>query len=211
MHARTNRRLQVAIVNGLFLLAGALVTGLVANWDKIIGETTIEAPYSGYKPTSDFQIETRYFMDISGMRQEFKILVEKDMEALDALVEHLKSTLESSSEADTELQADELDKIVDITREERTTSDEFIATLLSVYEKYYTIEEIQELNKFFSTDIMRAMVSKNRAVWEDLLPALHDLNKMQIGRLARRMRIEFPDNQDIQSRAEWLESIAAQQ
>ena len=78
MNSSANRKLKVAIINGAFALAGALAGGLFLNWDKIFGPPTIEVQYTGYKPTGEFEIEARYFMNISGTRRDFEILMEKD-------------------------------------------------------------------------------------------------------------------------------------
>ena len=210
MNSSTNRKLKVAIINGAFALAGALAVGLFSNWDKIFGPPTVEAPYTGYKPTGEFDIEARYFMDVSGTRRDFEILAEKNMNTVEIFVEQIKKDIKSSSQEDTDQEIDVLDRLVGIAHEEKTTPDEIISTILSVYAQYYTVEEIQELNKFFSTDLMRAMVSKSSVVWNDLLPALHDLNKTRIRRFSARIRTEFPEHQDIQTAADLLDSIANQ-
>ena len=42
-----------------------------------------------------------------------------------------------------------------------STVDDVIKNLLPVYKNYFSIEELQELNKFYSTEIMQNMTKKN--------------------------------------------------
>lgn len=211
MNSRQRTKIQLAIVNGAFLLAGGISGGVISNWDKIFGPSIIEAPYSGYKPTGEFDIEARYFMDVSGTRKDFDMLISTNMEAFDTLIQDLKQKIKSSSEEGAENNIDTLNRLLSIADEEKANADEIIGTILSVYKKYYTVEEIQELNKFFSTDLMRAMVSKSPAIWGDLLPALRDLEMKRIQRYARRIRSEFPEDQEIQKAADFLESVTDQE
>lgn len=192
------------------MLAGGIAGGAISNWDKIFGPSTIEAPYSVYKPTGEFDIEARYFMDVSGTRRDFDLLITKNMEAFDSLIQDLKNSIKSSSEEGAENNIDKLDRLLSIADEKKTDTDKIIRTILSVYKKYYTVKEIQELNKFFSTDLMRAMVSKSPAIWGDLLPAIQDLEMKRIQRYTKRIRSEFPDDQEIQKAADFLESVTAQ-
>lgn len=196
MSSCKNGQLRIALINGIFLLVGTISGGVISNWNEIFG-TTITANYAGYKPTGDFATEARYFMDVAGTRRDFKILLEKRTKNVEALVKVLSKQLGRE-------EADQLDKIPRVVREEQITPQEMIDAILPVYQEYYTVAEMQELNKFFSTDVMRALTAKGPVVWEELFLAIQNLEKLYIERYSKRLITEFPDNPEIQKVANAL-------
>jgi len=48
--------------------------------------------------------------------------------------------------------------------------EDVIKEFLPVYQKHFTLSEIQELNKFYSTDIMQGLVAKLPLITQDAAP-----------------------------------------
>ena len=58
------------IIIAIIGLVGVLVTGILSNWDKVFPkQNLVQATYSGYRPTGNFETELRYYFDVSGTRQ----------------------------------------------------------------------------------------------------------------------------------------------
>ena len=54
--------------------------------------------------------------------------------------------------------------------EELPKFDSLVETFMPIYVKYYTLAEIQELNKFYSTDIMQQLVKTQPLIMQDAAP-----------------------------------------
>ena len=131
-------------------LIGVLITAFLSNWDKLFPkDNVVTASYSaGYKPTGDFETEYRYFMEVSGARKSMEIVQQQ-------LVNGVKTALISQG-AD----AETIDRRLEDAKRDIPTFDEMLGKFMPLYQKYFTLAEIQELNKFYSTDIMRGYVQK---------------------------------------------------
>ena len=66
--------------------------------------------------------------------------------------------------------AEEIDALFKVAEDEMITVDEAINKLMPVYQKYYSIEEIQEQNKFYSTEIMQNMIKKSTGLTIETAP-----------------------------------------
>ena len=77
--------------------------------------------------------------------------------------------------------------MIDILSEESLSLDDVIKAYMPVYKKYYTIEELQELNKFYSTDLMQSMVKKNPSIAQELAPIQMELLTDHAEKLKKRL------------------------
>jgi hypothetical protein len=66
--------------------------------------------------------------------------------------------------------AAEITEVFQTIAKELVTVDDVIRKLLPVYQRHYSIEQIQELNRFYSTEIMQQMVAKNQALTVEAAP-----------------------------------------
>lgn len=140
-------------------LIGVLITGFLSNWDKIYPDPDVMEVKTDYRATGNFETELRIYFEISGVR---------------ATMENMQQQLAYSYIIELTAQYPEnveiIDAVINAALEEAITFDEVIKKLLPVYRKYFTIQEIQELNKFYSTEIMQNMINKLPLLTQEVAP-----------------------------------------
>lgn len=143
-----NRKEIIIAVIGLI---GVSVTALLSNWDKLYPkENVITTSYTGYTQTEDPKSEFRYFMEITGVRDQMLTMQR-------GLLAQEKIQLAELFKDNPEL----LDKFYSIIDEELPHLNErLIASYIQIASQYFTLEEVQELNKFYSTPVMREMIRR---------------------------------------------------
>lgn len=138
------------ITIALISLVGVIVAALLTNWDKIFPpKDTMQFTYTGYRPTGKFDTEFRYFIDISGTR-----------DAVTMTQSNIVNLLRNNLLSQYPNRDKEINSMADTVLKESLTIDEVLQKFLPVYKKHFTVEEIQELNKFYSSEIMQDMVKK---------------------------------------------------
>ncbi len=162
-------------------LVGILVTAFLSNWDKVFPrQDIVQATYSGYRPTGTFETELRYFFEVSGARESIASSQQQ-------LTLNQKLNLLSEYPED----ADEINKVFDAAAETAPRFEDVISELMPVYQKHYSLSEIQELNKFYSTEIMQGMVKKAPLISQDAAPIQVRLFNDYSKRLDERLNIEL--------------------
>jgi hypothetical protein len=147
-------------------LIGVLATGVLSNTDKLFAKNPIvKAEYIGYKPTGNFETEFRYFYEVSGERSMYDSYVKTSLEI--QRTELLAAHPERAAAINQYFEA--------VSRETPRLFDDVVAAMLPVYQKHYTLEEIQELNKFYSTDLMRQMVREGPLIAQESAPIIHKI------------------------------------
>lgn len=181
----------IAIIAAVSGLAGVLVTAAFANWDKVFPpDDVVTAKFSGYRPTGDPQIELRYFTEITGQRD-----ILKKMQA--AILDHFHKQAESEADRDPETRA----KIFKIIEEELAAQyDALMNAYVPIATKYLSLKEIQELNKFFSTPVMRELVRKLPLINREFFPVGMVLLRKSRGEIARRIE-ELLKTQQLKGRS----------
>jgi hypothetical protein len=169
------------IVTGVIGLTGIVITALFSNWDKMFPrENVVASTYSGYQPTGDPQVELRYFTEITGMRGMLR-----GMQA--QLLDHYKAQLAADGEADSAL----MTKLWKIAEEEIDGQyDKVMNVYIPVASKYFSLAEIQELNKFYSTPVMRELVRKQPLMLKEYMPAAMAALQKDQERFTRRLQEE---------------------
>ena len=158
-------------------LLGVLVTATFSNWDKMFpNPEEIRVNFSGYRATGVFETELRYFFEVAGLRS----WVENTQQ-------QLVVTMRNDLIKEYPDKVTEINMILDASLEEAPTIDDIIKALLPVYRNYYTIEELQELNKFYSTEIMQNMVRKTPALMQEAAPLQLELIEDHQARTAARL------------------------
>jgi hypothetical protein len=152
----TAGRSQTAIA--LIGLVGVLTTGVLSNWDKLFSHV-VTATYQGYKPTGDFETELRYHFEITGERKNSEDEVRRNVDAM-------RSILLAKKPDDAKVINQAMEAVLEVAPK----FEDAVALLLPIYKKYYTVAEIQELNKFYSTDIMQQMVKKDPLIQQEYAP-----------------------------------------
>lgn len=149
------------IIIAIIGLTGVLTTSLFSNWDKIYPpKNIVTSSYSGYAPTGDPQVELRYFMEITGMRSTVSGMQTE-------ILRPIKNQIKESYKDKPEISADLL-RIID--EEVEPQYDQIINAYIPLASKYFSVEELQELNKFYSTPTMREMTRKTPLLNKEFMP-----------------------------------------
>lgn len=141
----------IPVLVALITLLGMILGAIISNWDKLFlkpNEGLVQARYQGYKPTGDFETEFRYYMEVSGARKSTNAMKQE-------IIDRYKAKLKATSPEDIqrmETYIEFFEKFLD--------PDKMVKEMIPLFRRYFTIEELQELNKFYSTDIMQKMVNK---------------------------------------------------
>src|SRR5687768_14976479 len=144
----------VIAVIGLF---GVLTTAFLSNWDKLFPkQNTVHAEYSGYRPTGNFETELRYFFEVSGLR----VVMETQEQQL---LQNTRNNLIAQNPKD----AEEINRLIEDVSKDAPKTEDIIKLFVPIYQKHLTIAEIQELNKFYSTDVMQRMAQKLPLIAQD--------------------------------------------
>lgn len=159
-------------------LLGVLTTAVLSNLDKIFPpENKLVSTYEGYRATGNFETELRYFFEVSGARKTVENMQEQ-------ILAHQRSQLLVQYPDESE----EINAVFEAAREEAIRLDEIIPVILPVYRKHFTVEELQELNRFYSTEPMQNMLSKMPLVTTELAPHQARLIENYMTRVENRIR-----------------------
>ena len=66
--------------------------------------------------------------------------------------------------------------------------DDVIRQVLPIYQKHFTLAELQELNKFYSTEVMQGMVKKLPLITQDAAPGQMKMLNEYLERVFSRIR-----------------------
>ena len=134
---------------------GIIVTALFSNWDKIFpDENIVTSVYSGYQPSNNAETEIKYLLHITGAEDQMTQVQHQ-------ILEIQKQQLSGMMEDDPEL----LKKMYAIINDELPTFNRKIFNLsVKIQSQYFTLEEIKELNKFYSTPVMREFIRRQPAI-----------------------------------------------
>lgn len=164
--AQSSRRNEIAIA--IIGLIGVLATAVFSNLDKIFPpKNVVRSFYSGYAPTGDPQVEFRYFTEITGMRNLVRGM-QMDM------LGPIRAQIEARYKDKPEISADLL-KVID--EEMEMQYDQIMNAYVPVALKYFSVAELQELNKFYSTPAMREMTHKVPLLNKEFMPLVMTLAK----------------------------------
>ena len=166
----------VAVITTAGAIGGAGITNLDTIAQLVTGTETVTAEYSGYRPTGNFETEFRIFLEVSGVRATTEDLPDQ---LIDAQRNNLVTAFPGAQE--------EIDRILNLAREEQPEFSEIVDLFFPTYEKYYSVDEIQELNKFYSTELMQNMVKKSRVINAELAPILTSVQQDVMMRLTDRI------------------------
>lgn len=162
--SRKNNEVLVALIS----LLGVIATAIFFNWDKLFlkpNEGLVQVRYQGYKPTGDFETEFRYYLEVSGGRKSSNAMKQ---EMIDRYKAKFKATSpEAIQEMETYVKF--IENIMDF--------DKMTKEVMPLFRRHFTIEELQELNKFYSTAIMQKWVSKLPYIAHDQVELIEKLVK----------------------------------
>ena len=162
-----------ALITAAGVVFGATITNLDAIVRVVKGTEAVTAEYSGYRPTGVFETEFRYHYEVSGARADLEDLEDRFLEVV------RQELINEDPESEEQINA-----LIEVVTEEAPQFDEILELTLPIYERHYTVEDIQELNRFYSTVPMQDMVRKDRLINAELAPLLVQLQQDYIDRIA---------------------------
>jgi Uncharacterized protein conserved in bacteria (DUF2059) len=148
------------VIIAIIGLVGVLFTAVASNWDKLFYHT-VTATYTGYQPTGNIETEIRYLLEVNGTRAGLK-------EMQDGMIESAKAQLVAADPTHPE----KTQKFLDFLRKNTPSYEDTLGILIPLWEKHFNLEEVQELNRFFSTPQMQQMVSAQPQVIREMNPIL---------------------------------------
>lgn len=173
---KTSKRGEIIIA--IIGMVGVVLTGVLSNWDKLFPkQNVVQATYSGYRPTGSFETEFRYYFDVSGTRQ-----------GLESMQKQLLLNAKNAALAQNPGDAKEIERVFQVIEKESIKLDDVIREVLPVYQKHFTLAELQELNKFYSTEVMQGMVKKIPLVTQDAAPGQVKMMNAYLERVFARIR-----------------------
>ena len=147
---------------------------------------TVQATYAGYQPTGDFETELRYFLEVTGTRKTLKVM-------LDGVAQNMEKQLRTEFPND----PGKISQFGKIFREEMPRFDDIVDLILPIYAKHFNISQMQELNKFYSTPVMREMIHDMPLVMEEAIPIELQIGQKMQYRLEKRLK-EWEESQNQQ-------------
>lgn len=139
---------------------------------------TVESSYSGYRPTGNFDTELRYFIELSGTRASYA-----------QMIRSLTQSMEASLRQQYPNNASEVHNTMRLITNVLPTLDEMINRVIPIYRKYFNVSEIQQINKMYSTPVMRNMVSKQPLLMQHIGPLFVEIQREMNERIAERFGI----------------------
>lgn len=143
----SKKDIHIALI-GVF---GIIVTALFSNWDKIYpDENIVISKYSGYQPSDNAETEIKYLLHITGAEDQ---MTQMQTQMLNMQKQQFSKLFKSNPEI--------LEKMYAIIDDELPRFNEkLLDILIEMQSQYFTQEEIRELNKFYSTPIMREFIRR---------------------------------------------------
>lgn len=161
-----------ALITAIGVVFGAAITNVDGLGRLVKGVQAVTAEYSGYAPTGVFETEFRYYYEVSGARADVEDFEDRVVEA----------TRQELIQGDPQLE-EEINALFEIMTEEAPQFDEVMELILPIYEAHYTVQEIQKLNRFYSTTPLQDMVRKDRLINAELAPVFVQLQQDYIERI----------------------------
>jgi hypothetical protein len=166
--ARPGLRIRSDVLIAIIGLVGVVFTGMVSNWDKIFHADSVISERANYTPAGDFESELRVYMEKSGTRAQMEDLQGR-------LLDAMQQQMTTQDPAD----AAKIVRLIAEVKKVQPSFEDILKRLLPIYQKYYTIDEIRALNKFYSTPTMQSMIAKNPLIARDTQPILQQVMQEQ--------------------------------
>jgi len=141
------------IIIALIGLVGVIFTGVVSNYDKLFVDDI-----SPYENVDDIEMQLRYYVEISGFRNSLE-----EMDRVIAEKYRLKH------------QASELE--INCVLDNRIQKEQMIELFVDTFKKHVSLQQIKEMNRFYSTETMKVFNKSSPLVVRDLMAGLDKLHE----------------------------------
>jgi hypothetical protein len=162
-------------------LIGVIAAAVISSWDKIFPDPyQITTSYSDYKVTRDIEIELRIFFKKSGIENNIRELESFNMKLLS---EKLDQDLEKKYA--NKKQINLINKVI---LDGQISTDETINSMISIYKDYFTLSEIQDINKLLSTKTMQIMRNNLVTANKHYFPLNLEINKNNSAKIGEQIQ-----------------------
>ena len=182
--------LSALLIPAVFTFLGTIVGAVLGNWDKIFNrDKLIEAKVSGYASSGNLREEIGVLLERIGMREQIEDLQNRMLKQQE---DQFRQQLADAGALEEGLP--QLQQMFAIIREEVPDYDDFRKLLVPLWEKYYTLAAIEELNRFQSTNTMRDFRSKSKTINDEYWPMMQALVAKSTARTQARIEQEVGDD-----------------
>ena len=122
-------------------LSGVILTNLASNWDRWFGDAITIEPVD-YAETDDVDAEIRLMLDRTGERRAYE-------DAMAASAETAREIMRGS------VPEPEIARAAPLIAASMPSFDAYLAQVLPIYRKHYTLAELQRLNRIYASPEMR--------------------------------------------------------
>lgn len=148
----------IAAVSGSI---GLVVSAVISNWDKIFSNA-ITVKTEGYKPSGVPETELRHLLEVSGTRATYRQQMNMMFDAME------KQWISQAPD-----EARQIAKMMEFIRETAPTLDDIFEEISPIWMRYFTLKDIQDLNRFYSTQQMQGMLRAMPGVLADMAPVMN--------------------------------------
>jgi len=162
-------------------LIGIIAAAFISSWDKIFPDPyEITTSYSNYKATQDIEIELRIFFKKSGIENNIRELESIKMKLLnESLEQNLKRKYANKKEVAL------TNKVI---IDGQISTDEIINSMITIYKDYFTLNEVQEINKLLSTKTMQMMKDNLIIANKHYFPLNFEINKNNSAKINEQIK-----------------------
>ena len=141
----------VAVIAGVAVLGAALIS----NFDKLSQSNAKKSEIS-YVPSNDIDLEIRHHLDLIGVPD---------------LTNQMKQHLAQRYREKFHLKDTEIACILDTS----FFASEFTEVFVAASKKYLSLQDVQELNKFYSSPVMKHYLQQQSAIAREIFTAMDEL------------------------------------
>ena len=176
----------VSVTPGLVAVLIATLVSFVAHSDSLVAGPPVEQPIQrSYQPAEDFETEFRAFLELSGQYDSLRDLYRLSLEEVDRLPENFR----------------------DLVLRELQTPDDVVELIMPMYRRYFSLQDLQQVNEVYSTERMRDFFAKAQLVQQEALPLALEAQQRSLERVMEKLARVSVD--ELRRRSSPLASVAA--
>ena len=163
---RINTFSVLAVPPSLVAMLTATLLSFVAYSETLAATPPVEQPtQASRQPTEDFATEFRTFVELSGTSDLLRDMHRTALEQVERLPENFR----------------------DLALREVPTPDDIVELMVPIYQRYFSLEDLQQLNMLYSGAFMREVVTKQRQLQQEVLPLIVEEQQRSFLRITRKL------------------------
>lgn len=143
------------IIIALIGLAGVIFTAVISNTDKLFGDDS-DVRDVAISESNDIEVQIRYFIQVSGLRNSLETMKR-------IRIEKLKEQHQTT------------DEVIQCVLDNQIQNEQLIEVMVKVFRSHVTLDELKELNRFYSSETMKSYVKASPLITRDLIAGVDNL------------------------------------